>query len=718
VKSCLIEIQRQNTKIKTPINHSSVFLHNKLKPLKSRLSRLPRPVHFILALTLGAVLAWLVFAVLPASVRALSLSTQPVTDINATYATAHGSIDDLEGGTIVEHGHVWGTSTEPLFLRPAFSHWKMNDNAASTAVIDSMGNSNGTANQNTANMTAAGQINSALNFNGTSDKVTLPTGCLGEDSFTLAFWIKPNTPANSSRIFVQGLTGCSARQISAVWNSNKIEFYTTTSGTAGAAQIATAALTNNVWSHIVWTFDGTSHQAYVNGSTSTSSPSSTSWAIAGGNFIGCYNTSSNYHKSALDDLRFYKGALSNYEISILYSSGTGMEYSGNYYSQHSATSTTGSYTSLMMGLSPNTTHYVRSYAIDDANTITYGNTASFDTASTGYAVWTGATSTDWSDTDNWSTSLVPTSTVEVIIDGNYTNAPTLDLSGGTTTIEALSLGANSTSTLTLSYGNATSSLLEAVENVFVGNAGILTHPINTISQNHMINLNTEDIIIFGGAIDASGKGYRGGYSNGNTSQHGEGYGGLGYNYGGGEGYSSHDNYASGGGGYGGDGGRGINKDYLYYRFSGNTFGSIKEPLLPGGGGGGRAYSTSIYPGGNGGGIIKLNISGQFSNNGQIKANGSSIISGTSSYSSGGGAGGSIFISADTIHREGSISSIGGNGYYHNSSVWGGGGSGGRIAVYYTTISTSQTYQTHGGTGGGFGGSGTVYKKGLIRNIWF
>ena len=50
--------------------------------------------------------------------------------------------------------------------------------------------------------------------------------------------------------------------------------------------------------------------------------------------------------------------------------------------------------------------------------------------------WDGSDSTDWATGTNWIGDAAPTATDDVVIDGSYTNAPTLNLSGGITTINS------------------------------------------------------------------------------------------------------------------------------------------------------------------------------------------------------------------------------------------------------------------------------------------
>ena len=71
-------------------------------------------------------------------------------------------------------------------------------------------------------------------------------------------------------------------------------------------------------------------------------------------------------------------------------------------------------------------------------------------------IWNGSVSTDWTTGANWTGGMAPTAADDVIIDGNYTNSPILDLTSGTVTIGSLTLGENNTSLLTISNGDTDS----------------------------------------------------------------------------------------------------------------------------------------------------------------------------------------------------------------------------------------------------------------------
>ena len=119
----------------------------------------------------------------------------------------------------------------------------------------------------------------------------------------------------------------------------------------------------------------------------------------------------------------------------------------------------------------------------------------------------------------------------------------------------------------------------------------------------------------------------------------------------------------------------------------------------GGGAGGVAYDSTTTPvlfgagggdpsaGGRGGGLVRLSISGTFTHNGLISANGSTATSYTP-VGGGGGAGGAINITTSTYTCSSFpvLTATGGNGA--SQGYPGGGGGGGRVAVQFSTNSTS------------------------------
>lgn len=170
---------------------------------------------------------------------------------------------------------------------------------------------------------------------------------------------------------------------------------------------------------------------------------------------------------------------------------------------------------------------------------------------------------------------------------------------------------------------------------------------------------------------------------------------------------------AGGGGHGGRGGYGVGNHGGYG--GGSSYGSLREPVALGSGGG----RNGDEPAGPGGGAIRISAS-EMLIQGRLSAEGGMGNKGvTSNYrASGGGAGGSIWIDASTFSGNGLVSSAGGDGA--GDGIHSGGGSGGRIAVYSATNGFSGLLSSYGGDIGfiegaarrnaGPGAPGTIFHK--------
>jgi hypothetical protein len=217
---------------------------------------------------------------------------------------------------------------------------------------------------------------------------------------------------------------------------------------------------------------------------------------------------------------------------------------------------------------------------------------------------------------------------------------------------------------------------------------LLTHLPNTSTKSYWIDINANDFQL-NGTIDVSGKGFVG-------SQ--------------GPGKGNNGTLASGGAsmGQGGNSSSGV--------IGGNAYTSFASPNQLGSGGG-----TSGVAGGAGGGLVKVNVSGLFTFNGKIFANG--VIgpgySGSfcnTHYSSGGGGGGGVYITTGTIAGGGSaeIQAKGGSSV-DSCGGTGGGGGGGAIALYYGADTyvggiESTGLNASGSYGATYGSAGTIYLK--------
>ena len=199
------------------------------------------------------------------------------------------------------------------------AHWKMNDNLATTNVIDSIGNYNGTSVRNTDLMSDTGKINESLQFNGISDKINTgfnPSGVLDPLNTSLAAWYYWDGSTDEQHIITNtwklGIANRHVRiylappsVIQNVWT--------------------TAFLRENDWNHVVASSDSESVKVYVNG-VLVGESSGPNVGFNNDEFdIGAYNGSTLFFNNKMDDIRVYSKSLSQEEVTGLYNSDKGTE---------------------------------------------------------------------------------------------------------------------------------------------------------------------------------------------------------------------------------------------------------------------------------------------------------------------------------------------------------------------------------------------------------
>ena len=221
-------------------------------------------------------------------------------------------------------------------------HYKLNDNAASTTVVDSIGTVDGDSVQNTADISVEGPGSSSLSFNGTTDFIEIPddddfTPAL--TPFTVSAWVYPVAAAN----FVVASKG--VQTVDGEW-------YLLANGVGGLVfqlfdnsvgigsyigrRDSTNALASlqNLWSNVVATYDGgvtsTCIKIYLNGiqiddqNSQANVPSFVSVEnLAGSLMVGRYNTT--YSNGRIDNVMFFNRELTVDEILEVYNARHGTE---------------------------------------------------------------------------------------------------------------------------------------------------------------------------------------------------------------------------------------------------------------------------------------------------------------------------------------------------------------------------------------------------------
>jgi len=212
------------------------------------------------------------------------------------------------------------------------AHWKMDDSAADTSVVDTIGQGNdGTAQRNTENLTVSSMIDSALSFDGTTDYISVPEQLewvLVVD-FTISLWVKYdsfNSRWWESAFVAQDQGGGKQNKWIFSYDPTSEQTLFHINGPASTGPV----VTGDSWTAEVgqWYFiaisrssDGTYNfyrQGASNGSevnTETIPDVSAPWTIGWGEGAGRFD-------GIIDDVRVYNKVLSQAEISDLYDEGT------------------------------------------------------------------------------------------------------------------------------------------------------------------------------------------------------------------------------------------------------------------------------------------------------------------------------------------------------------------------------------------------------------
>lgn len=174
--------------------------------------------------------------------------------------------------------------------------WHLSDDFDDSTVNAHLATNGGSAD-------VAGQVADGQDFGG-GEKVDLGSGCYVGGAFTLEAWIRPDGPQGKDRVFLFGDLECAGRQATMAWATGpgRIEVYTATDASAGLPDATSAAVTDGVWSHVAWTFDGATHALWLDGGPSAGASSGAALAVSGGNLLGTKD-SGNFWNGGIDEPR-------------------------------------------------------------------------------------------------------------------------------------------------------------------------------------------------------------------------------------------------------------------------------------------------------------------------------------------------------------------------------------------------------------------------------
>ena len=201
------------------------------------------------------------------------------------------------------------------------SYYKMDDNLATTNIIDIAGTNDGilSGGNNTNDISVAGKINLSLNLDGSTDYIDLnnESPILGTD-VTISAWIKTDKITGTQTIIRKRPSLFYLRL-----EDDDVSFY------ADASEVTTTGvITTGVWYFVTGVLRGGVSEIYINGELN--GISGTSGASIGGNtddlLIGRNGVFDHYFDGAIDEVGMWDRALTTGEITELYNSSSGLIY--------------------------------------------------------------------------------------------------------------------------------------------------------------------------------------------------------------------------------------------------------------------------------------------------------------------------------------------------------------------------------------------------------
>lgn len=169
----------------------------------------------------------------------------------------------------------------------------------------------------------SGKIGSGLCFDGKDDYIQLPAGFDEFDNgFSIAFWAKPTAVKNGAR-FIDFGGGADGNNIilTRIGTTGTLAFQTFSGNSDGSAVSAPNAIDLDVWQFLAAAVDNFGNvRIYKNGKLIQTGVSAAPASVRRtNNYIGRSNSSSDaYYQGDLDDIHIFNYALSENEISALY----------------------------------------------------------------------------------------------------------------------------------------------------------------------------------------------------------------------------------------------------------------------------------------------------------------------------------------------------------------------------------------------------------------
>ncbi len=150
------------------------------------------------------------------------------------------------------------------------SYYKLDDNLATTNIIDIINNYNLTLNggDNTNILSSTGKLNTSLDFNGIDDGLNLISenwwGVGSNEAYTISFWIYPTENSTTQYIFYG--ENINVENTIFLNTDNNIIYSRSKRNVPPLFTVSSSPINMNQWYHIVAEYNTTDILLYINGS--------------------------------------------------------------------------------------------------------------------------------------------------------------------------------------------------------------------------------------------------------------------------------------------------------------------------------------------------------------------------------------------------------------------------------------------------------------------
>ena len=202
------------------------------------------------------------------------------------------------------------------------AYYKCDDNAASTAVVDSTSNINGVSQNNTSTMhDASGVVTSCFSFNGSTDYITI-NNLTSNTTLSASFWIKYANGVKGSYLEINNNAGSGGISVQ---NQNLLgEIYLLNHLVAWSS--AGSDLGDGDWHHLVLTKNTDVYTLYVDGSSTPDISFTSVGGLDGDDFTIGRDSETGVCDGEMCEVGIWERIITTTEIAELYNSGSGLTY--------------------------------------------------------------------------------------------------------------------------------------------------------------------------------------------------------------------------------------------------------------------------------------------------------------------------------------------------------------------------------------------------------